>query len=260
MWVGSLGPAERPVLPPRTRTTRTTRTTRSHHGRTPRVPGIPARAHRRRRARARRRPSGGAPDHGAGPRRVPRRGQRRRPGGPAPRRPRRGPGGGDLRRRPVPRLPRPAPRDVVRAGPLRGVRRPAAGGPAAARHRRDAVPAAPGARAGQPVGGVHPGRARGGRALQGDPGRQHGLGADGGAAHPPDRDHPPRQRPRPADRRERVARRAADPQQRPGLAGGPARGVGARSDGLRGARTTSPSSTTPRPPRRSSSTSRRPAG
>ena len=29
---------------------------------------------------------------------------------------------------------------------------------------------------------------------------EHGLGADGGAAHPPDRGHPPRQRPRPAHR------------------------------------------------------------
>ena len=39
----------------------------------------------------------------------------------------------------------------------------------------------------------------------------HGVGADGGAAHAADRDHPPRQQRRAAHRRESVARRAADP-------------------------------------------------
>ncbi len=53
------------------------------------------------------------------------------------------------------------------------------------------------ARARQPLGGLRPRGARGRRAVRRDPGRRDGLGADGGAAHPSDRDHPPRQQPRP---------------------------------------------------------------
>ena len=148
----------------------------------------------------------GRPDDGAGARRLPRRGQCRGARGPAPGRPERGrfrwgrPGRGDLRRRPVPRLPGPAAGDVVRARPLRGLRRPAAAGAAAARQRRDAVPAPARTRAGQPLGGVRAGGARGRRAAEGDPDRLDGFGADGGAAHPADRGHPARQRPRPACR------------------------------------------------------------
>ena len=42
--------------------------------------------------------------------------------------------------------------------------------------------------------------------LQGDPGRVDGRGADGGAAHPTDRDHPARQPPRAGGRPQPVAR------------------------------------------------------
>ena len=76
-------------------------------------------------------------------------------------------------------------------------------------------------------------RARGRRAVRRHPGRRDGLGADGGAAHPADRDHPPRQPTRAAHRREPVARRAADPEQRPGAARGAAGGVGPRRARLR---------------------------
>ena len=122
-------------------------------GRTSRDPGTPSRAHRRRRARARDRLDA---DDGAGPRRVPRRRQRGSHGRAAPGGPLRGPCRRHLRRRPVPRLPGPAPADVLRARPLRGVRRPAPGRPAAARQRGHAVPPPPRTRAGQPVGGLRP--------------------------------------------------------------------------------------------------------
>ena len=97
---------------------------------------------------------------------------------------------------------------------------------------RHAVPAPAGTGARQPVGGVLPGGARGRRAVRGHPGRRDGRGADGGAAHPTDRDHAPRQPARAGDRREPVARRAAGPEQRPVAAGGAAGGVGPRHVGF----------------------------
>ena len=113
------------------------------------------------------------------------------------------------------------------------LRRAPAGGPAAARHRRHAVPAAAGpepdirweafARAVREVV----------ERFDVTSGREHGRRADGGAAHPADRDHPPRQPPRPRARREPVAGRAAGPGERAGAAGGPAGGVGQRRPGLR---------------------------
>ena len=134
-----------------------------------------------------------------GARRLPRRRQRRGAGRPAPGRPGRRAGGGDLRRRRSSTTTAPggppmsfvrdhyeaydAPRLVVR------LLRDTGGTPYLLLH---------GPRARQPLGGVRPRGARGGRALRRHPGREHGLGADGGAAHPADRDHPPRQPPRPA--------------------------------------------------------------
>ena len=66
--------------------------------------------------------------------------------------------------------------------------------------RRDAVPAAPRPRARHPLGGLLRGGPRGRRALRRDPRRRHGCGADGGAAHPADRDHRARQQHRAASR------------------------------------------------------------
>ncbi|UMG92294.1 PAC2 family protein [Nocardioides sp. TF02-7] len=54
--------------------------------------------------------------------------------------------------------------------------------------------------------GFCPRRQGGRRPLRRHPARRHGRGADGRAAHPADRDHPPRQQPRAADRHQSVAR------------------------------------------------------
>ena len=116
--------------------------------------------HRRRRARARRRDIGGArlADTGPRPRRLPRRRQRRRWSARHLVDQSDGTGRGHPRRRRAPRLPRPPPGDVVRARPLRVLRRAPPGRPAAPRRRRHAVPAAPRARARHPLGGLLRGR------------------------------------------------------------------------------------------------------
>ena len=117
-------------------------------------------------------------------------------------------------------------------------------------------------RARHPLGGLRPRRARGRRALRRVPRGQPGRGADGGAAHPPDRDHPARQPSRPGARREPLAGRAAGPGERPGAARDPAGGVGPRRARLRRAhpRTTSRRWSTRRPRWCCWSTSRSAAG
>ena len=95
-----------------------------------------------------------------------------------------------------------------------------------ARHRRDAVPAAAGARAGHPLGGLRPRRARGGRALRRRPRGDPRCRPDGRAAHAADRDHAPRQPTRAGHRGEPVAGRAAGPGQCAVAVGDPAGGVG----------------------------------
>ncbi len=130
------------------------------------------------------------------------------------------------------------------------------------RHRPDAVPAAARAGTRHPLGGVRRRGTRGRGAVRRHPRGRDGVGADGGAAHPTDRDHPPRQRRRPADRGEPVARRAADPEQCAGAARDQAGGVGTsrRWASWRTSRTTWRSSTTRAPRPRCSSRSSSPDG
>ena len=99
-------------------------------------------------------------------------------------------------------------------------------------------------------------------AVRRPPRRLAGIGADGGAAHPADRDHPARQRPRPADagRAGGAASCGSRPAPRPCSRCGWGSGATTRWASSRTSRTTSPSSTTRLRRSRCSSTSSGPRG
>ena len=164
----------------------------------------------------------------------------------------------ELRGRRVLRLPRPAATADLRGGPLRRLRGAAPGGAADGGPARLVVPADDAGRSRTSAGRPSPGRADRRRALRRAAGGLDGVGADGGAAHPPGAADQPRDRAAAARAGERLERARSGCRPAPSRSSSSAWGSGATTRWASSptSRTTSPSSTTRRPRWRCSRASR----